>query len=340
MNTTFALGRSHPVGQASRLSPFSSRSAAVSSSTNCSQRGLPGSSGDSAETARVMGTRGSEVRDRRDACPTVSAFTLIELMVAMLLLSVIIIGLVAMFGQTQHAFRVGMAQTDITEAGRSVMNMVARELAEAVPSRLSASNFIIYNPPIAPLWQELPGSTNATPLKRKYALQELLFLTKQNKQWNAVGYRIGGSDAGFGTLYRFETNFPPYLLGTAPTRFANLALTNFSRVADGIIHFRVRPLDTNGFVIPAPLPIITNQQVFAYVAAVTGEVDYYFASNALPYAIGLEIGVLPPRLVDRLRALPDAATRRTYLTKSAQSGAVEMYQQRITLPNGDPTVIP
>ncbi len=345
MNTTFAPGRSHPVGQASRLSPFSSRSAAVSSSTSRSQRGLPGGCGDSAETARVMGTRGSQVGDRRDACPTVSAFTLIELMVAMLLLSVIIIGLVAMFGQTQHAFRVGMAQTDITEAGRSVMNMVARELAEAVPSRLSASNFIIYNPPIEPLRQELPGSTNATPLKRQYALQEILFLTKQNKQWNAVGYRIGGSDAGYGTLYRFETNFPPYLLGTAPTRFANLALTNFSRVADGIIHFRVRPLDTNGVVIlPHHLPVITNQQVFAYNAfynsVPTGEVNYFFASNALPYAIGLEIGVLPPRLVERLRALPNADTRRTYLTKSAQSGAVEMYQQRITLPNGDPTVIP
>jgi len=267
-----------------------------------------------------------------------AAFTLIEIMVAMLLLSVIIIGLVAMFGQTQNAFRVGMAQSDITEAGRSVMNMVSRELAEAVPSGMGASNFIIYNPPIASLVQDLTGSTNTTPTRRSYSLQEVLFLTRQNKQWNVIGYRLGAADAGYGTLYRFETNLPPSLLPAAPRIFATNDIANFSRVADGIIHFRIRPLDIHGFPLPLLPANATNlhQQIFSYERQTGGgEFDYYFASNALPHALNIEIGVLAPRLVERLRALPDAATRRTYLSKSAQSGAVEMYQQRVTLPSGD-----
>jgi type II secretory pathway pseudopilin PulG len=270
-----------------------------------------------------------------------SAYTLLEILVAMLLLSIIVIGLIAMFGQTQGAFRVGMAQTDITEAGRSAMGLLARELAEAVPSRMTATNFIIYNPPVTPLRQELSGSATTPPVSRSYALQELLFLTRQNKQWNVVSYRVGTPDAGYGSLYRFETNLHHSLLPLAPGLVANAQLTNFSRVADGIIHFRVSVMDTNGLLILPPLPAITNQQVFAQLAPTApGEVDYYFASNAVPYSLAIEVGMLPPRLLQRLNALPDAATRRAYLSKEAQSGAVEMYQRRITLPNADPTATP
>lgn len=272
-------------------------------------------------------------------CRNAAAFTLMEILVAMALLSVIVLGLIAMFGQTQGAFKVGMAQTDITESGRSVMQMVAREFAEAVPSKSAVTNFSIRNSPFQALVQDLTGSTNSTPFRRTNFLQEVLFLIKQNKQWTAVGYRVGTQDAGFGSLYRLETNLAPSQLRAAWTIFDNTPITNFSHMADGVIHFRVRPYDTNGYPVPA-LVGLTNQQVFTVVSQPSRELDYYYTSNSLPYALGIEIGILPPRMVERVRALPDATTRRTYLSRAAQSGAVEMYQQRLTLPNVDPTAFP
>lgn len=268
-----------------------------------------------------------------------AAFTLIEIMVAMLLLSVIVIGLVAMFGQTQSAFRIGMAQSDITEAGRSVMNLVARELMEAAPSRMNASNFIIYNDPaLPPLRQEITGSTPVNPRVRTNVLQTIFFLTRQNKQWSLVGYGFGLAPDGFGTLYRFETNLPAALLPYATQIFPGHAITNFSRVADGIVHFRLRALDTNGVVVWAPPSTNLHQQVFSgYSPNGSGEQDFWFASNAVPYALGIEIGVLPPRMVERLRALPTPGARTNYLGQAFVSGGVELYQQRITLPQADVT---
>ena len=55
------------------------------------------------------------------------AFTLIEVLVVVALLSVIILGLVAMFSQTQRAYTLGMTQVDVLEGGRAVTEMITRE---------------------------------------------------------------------------------------------------------------------------------------------------------------------------------------------------------------------
>ena len=55
-------------------------------------------------------------------------------MVTVALLSFIILGLLAMFTQTQRAFRGSMKQVDVMSAGRAVTDMLARELREMAPS--------------------------------------------------------------------------------------------------------------------------------------------------------------------------------------------------------------
>src|SRR6266581_6128658 len=57
-------------------------------------------------------------------------FSLIEVMVAVSLLAVIIVGLLAMFYQTQRAFRSGIAQVDVLEGGRATLDLISRELQE------------------------------------------------------------------------------------------------------------------------------------------------------------------------------------------------------------------
>src|SRR5215831_10646143 len=66
-----------------------------------------------------------------------AGFSLIELMITMGLLSFIIIGLLIMFQQVQRSFRSSMTQTDVLESGRSVTDMVARELEQMTPTQFA-----------------------------------------------------------------------------------------------------------------------------------------------------------------------------------------------------------
>src|SRR3954452_6174254 len=57
-------------------------------------------------------------------------FSLVEVMVAVGLLAFIIVGLLAMFYQTQRAFRSSATQTDVLEAGRASMQIIRQDLQD------------------------------------------------------------------------------------------------------------------------------------------------------------------------------------------------------------------
>ena len=65
------------------------------------------------------------------------AFSLIEVMVAVTLMSVIVLGLLAMFSQTQRAFRTGITQVDVMEGGRAACELMAREMEQITATGLS-----------------------------------------------------------------------------------------------------------------------------------------------------------------------------------------------------------
>src|SRR5436190_8356573 len=77
-----------------------------------------------------------------DAPRFARAFSVIEMMVAVSLLAVIIVGLLAMFYQVQRAFRAGTAQVDVMEGGRAGMLELTRELQQMSPTYFDgATNF-------------------------------------------------------------------------------------------------------------------------------------------------------------------------------------------------------
>src|SRR6266404_4176321 len=95
-----------------------------------------------------------------------NAFTLIELMVAVGLMSFIVLGLLAMFNQTQRAFRASMTQTDVLESGRIATDMMVRELGQmAASDRAYTTNFFaeVLKTFNQPLTQGLPGTTRGAP---------------------------------------------------------------------------------------------------------------------------------------------------------------------------------
>jgi hypothetical protein len=304
---------------------------------------------------------------------TLAAFSLVEILIVVGLLSVIILGLVAMFGQTQRAFRTGMTQTDVLEGGRMATDLIAREMEQMTPAYLSPAgplpnnttaiqpNFYVWLPGYTPLVQPLPGSS----LPRVNLMEDLFFLYRRNQEWIGVGYFVRSSDpatrflkpplvqagspppatVGVGTLYHFETNAPA-LSGRTPADLFNAFLvaaqgseTNAQRIMDGVIHFRVRAHNTNGFWIVSDRDVSasgtqTNTDIRASTVA-PGEVGLYaFYSNAVPAAVELELGILEDRAWERFKSLPDAASQYRYITD--QAGRVHLFRLRVPIRNVDP----
>ena len=101
-------------------------------------------------------------------------FSLIEILVAVTLLSVITVGLLAMFYHTQRAFRLGTSQVDILEGGRATLRMVALDLQEMYPSRNDEVTNL-YAVPSSALRIDMPLPNNAV---MENLLQDVAFLTR------------------------------------------------------------------------------------------------------------------------------------------------------------------
>src|SRR5262249_9699703 len=109
-----------------------------------------------------------------------------------------------------------------------------------------------------PLQQTLPPGSIRTNL-----LQDLYFVSRANQTISAVGYfvrtnpGIGGNVDLAGTLYRYQTNIPVGVFNANPQMAfqslftaTNSSPTNagfVSKMLDGVVEFRVRCYDTNGY---------------------------------------------------------------------------------------------
>lgn len=276
------------------------------------------------------------------------AFSLIEVMVAASLLVVIVLGLLAMFDQTQRAFRGSMTQTDVLESGRALGDMIHGELLQIAASygsnvlNLEVGPATVGSQKLTPLAQKLPGVTDA----RTNVLERFFFLTRSNQHWLAFDYQVlpEYTDAGVGSLYRYVSNAPGTVLPRPAASFTDNPKVSpslgggplWSRVADGVVHFRVYAYNTNGLLLQTRLNL-TN--VIVTLDPTTGEPTYQFWSNALPASIELEYGVLEAPTLERWRSLADnPVAARDFLSK--QAGRVHLFRQRVALPNASSAATP
>lgn len=292
---------------------------------------------------------------------------MVELLVAMTLLSLIVLALMAVFSSTQQAFRSSMTQTDILEGGRAAMDMVTSDLrgitpCDGVSNYLTINNVTYYggvnffassnNYAYRPLVQPLPGSD----MKRTNLLQWFFVLGRENTKWTGTGYIVNtATNVPLYPLYRFyaETNVSQNPL-TLFQLFQNQVYygqwTNLSHVMDGVVHLVVRAYDpsgywlTNGYNYNAP-PWPTNPPNVAFSPPFDGEVGFLFYSNAVPASVELQMGVLEDRVLQRAESLgiqgmapPYNPAQWAYLQN--QAGHVQLFRQRVTIPNLDPTAYP
>jgi len=309
-------------------------------------------------------TRHRRVRsvNRQSSIVNRAGFSLIEILVTLGLLSFIILGLLAMFIQTQKAFRGSMKQTDVLGAGRAIMDMFGRELAQMTPSQMArTTNFLVeveqktFGQP--PLFQGLPGTgpVGGPQVQRTNVVQQFFFLTLVNQDWVGTGYKVvvGDYNNGLGTLYRYTASARNAGVSQLSSNFFNVPPTNMSRIADGIVHLRVRAYATNGFpivggffnaswfrtnVLTKGIFPVKNTAGF-WDPILSDQVDCYFVSNAVPAYVELELGILEPQVADRAKSIPGppwpapATAARDYLSNHVAQ--VHLFRQRVPVRNVD-----
>ena len=293
-------------------------------------------------------------------------FSMVELLVAMTLLSLIVLVLMAVFSSTQQAFRASVTQTDVLEGGRATMEMIAADLRGMTPS-YGVSNYVaagnghyyygavnfsatnnkpIYND-YKPLVQALPAALEGA--RRTNLLEYFFILGRVNTKWTGTGYFVDASSANpLYPLYRFyaETNIdadPVVLYWNFVNTINFEQWTNLSHVMDGVTHLVVRAYDNQGYWITNGYSYWqTNRPENVWLSPPEwGEVGYMFYSNAVPASVELQMGVLEDRTMQRAESLGTGVapsqnlSQWTYL--QGQVGHVQIFRQRITIPSSDNT---
>jgi prepilin-type N-terminal cleavage/methylation domain-containing protein len=287
------------------------------------------------------------------------AFSLVEVLVVVSLLSLIVLALMAVFNSTQRAFRAGITQTDVLEGGRATMDLITSDLRAMSPSA-GVSNSALFNSVLFvpvnffagvkfnfhPLLQPLVASSQS----RTNVLEDIFILSRNNQTWTGTGYVVDPYSTDFvNPLYRFtmSTNIqaasPMVLYTNFAIRVNNGNFTNMSHLMNGVVHLTVRAYDQNGYWMTnntsyAGGQSATNSNVLFLLPPVYGEVGFYMFSNSLPSSVEIQLAALEDRTLQRAESLADLSpvfSRSNYL--SGQSGKLHLFRQRVSISNVDPT---
>ena len=274
-----------------------------------------------------------------------------EILVVVVLMSLIVLALMAVFNSTQAAFRASITQTDVLEGGRSVMGLIKNDLESLTPTYLypanSSPNFY------AAVSNSFPQTLTGSTASRTNIMEDVFFITRQNQTWKGVGYFVrtnvllAGGIATPGILYRFETNNSAADFARASTNLFGVfnrvrnpgsglpapgktLPVGVSQILAGVMSFKVRAFDTNGFWITAGranFVAITNVNSPEVILCA-------FYSNAVPAAVEVELGVLEDHALQRVQSL-GGLTQSNYLAQ--QAGKVHVFRQRFPIRNVDPS---
>jgi type II secretory pathway pseudopilin PulG len=323
---------------------------------------------------RIDWKRGSQsrpaIRIPQSAFRNWMAFTLVEILVTMVLLSLIVLALMTVFNSTQKAFRASLTETDLLESGRLAMGLMVGDLEGMTPSSKTINTNIIWNDPDntnnnvnftavvtsfasppSPLYQSLIG-VNDPNTQRTNVLESFFSLSRQNisgsPNWVGTGYLVSTNspDGALYPLYRFylTTNVsanPAGLFNSFNNQLNSGAWTNWSHLMDGVVALRVRAYDPNGFRMTNIYDfynghLITNQNTGFYLPPASGEIGFYMYSNTVPASVEVELGVLEDVVLKRAEAFNGNLLAQTnYLAQHA--GQVHLFRQRVLIRNVDPT---
>ena len=300
------------------------------------------------------------------------AFSLVEVLLVVTLLSLIVLVLMTVFNSTQSAFRAGVTQTDVLEGGRVAMDMIVSDLKVMTPSgsfsnsapSFPAANFFAAangDNNYQPLIQSLTASINNE--QRTNVVENFFMVSRQNLNghdcWVGTGYTVIATNASpLFPLYRFTTNSPvstsspsnlfsAFILAIQASAYTN---TGWSHLIDGVVDLRIQAFDVNGYQMTNSIQVNSGVTTFYTNAFILppppqwgfpqwGENTYYFFSNTIPASVEVQMGVLEDRVLQRGESLPAQSTvQSNYLSQEAAH--VRVFRQHVLIPNVDPTAYP
>ncbi len=271
-------------------------------------------------------------------------FSVLELLLASSILSLIVFGLYQVFHQTQKALHANVTQVDVQEGGRAAMDFLVRDLEQTTSCNLSNGvNVWVNNSPVG---RPITMTTLDTNVFRTNFFDDLFFLSKYNKDWTGTGYRVLLANptngfasytnfVGVGSLWRYTatTNSMVLTSNNLLQAFVNASPTNMQRVTDGVVGLRLIPLDSFGRVQTTNPPNLATIPPWL-ISITTNRLDrlpvtFAYYTNALPAYIDLELAVLEPPTLDLFRSIPNAQSAANFL--SQQAARVQLFRQRIPL---------
>jgi hypothetical protein len=279
------------------------------------------------------------------------------MLVSVAMLAFIILGLTAMFVQTQKAFKSAIKQTAATDSGRAVIDIIAADLSQMTdphftnvpntfnlravkPPQLYPTN--LYWRSFGPYLVQVINNPGSATLYRTNQLQVIMATIQTNSTWLGVGYYVsnwftnstGGTLPGVGTLYRYvaQINGPMITNNFFYNNFWTADASNFHRIADGVIHLKIYAYDANGNVNTNELLSPDGPVSYPNVSPVSWN-STNFVTNYLPHSIDIELGVLEPEAFEHARALYTAGAYAAASTNLAKAAAqVQIYRQHIIIP--------
>jgi hypothetical protein len=236
-----------------------------------------------------------------------AALTLLEMMVAVTLLALIMVGLLAMFNQTQKALHAVNSQSDVFENARGAIQMLSRDFSEM--AALGETNVVnAYALEVPSTVLALPSSSNLTTV-----FDEACWLSRANDEWRGIGYFVDGTNFGVGTLYRYlEVTNRANAAGLA-TRFARSP--DVHRVSDGIVHFQLHA----GYV---------SSNEFYRTSR-----GFQFVWNELPAFVDIELGVLEPNTLKQFQSLTNDSLTAAVTFLQNHVGNIHFFRQRVPIRN-------
>ena len=324
---------------------------------------------------------------------TRAGFSLIELLLAVSLMSLIVFGLYSMFNETQKALRSNVSQVDVLESGRAAIELLVSDLEQATAPGLP----VLQSMPVRPMgpphfmsgimtnrvggqtYAAMPSLQNlADGSLRTNVIHEAFFLTRSNLNWVARGFFVSpttnpvaqarSGQLSYGTLFRFSS--PNIDFGARdlnqlfrPQRrmdtnlFSNLwdvyrrtksdagfAVSNIvaSPLIEGVVHFKLQPIDSMGrpmrywtnsptaeqFNFSYPSVALVRDQAPGNTRFIT-ETRSAFYGESLPIAVEVEVGVMDPATLARVKALDNPELARDYLAR--QAGGVHLFRRIVPL---------
>jgi hypothetical protein len=252
--------------------------------------------------------------------------TVLELMVAMTMVSFIILVLYQMFDKVQAQMRNAIKQVDSLESGRSVMDILYRDFSRMVvpPDAAQVSFEIDADASVFGLEMLHVSSSNAFFTNK----MEAVFFTAYDAEatptnWVGMGFRVAHPDYpdveptnGFGTLYRYETNANRFT-SNFRNQFYQAAVSNHvHKIAENIVHFRVN---------------FYADRIYTNITS-TFQVDRQLRDQTLPKLLEIELGYLDSETATIAASLGSTNAARQFIATRPEKVSFFRFQVRLRSP--------